>query len=445
MSVIYIPIEIKKREFNSRLAVALASIELGVKQVVFGRDTEVFSKLTQPGIVLLKSAASFESQLIESLKAKGHSVVSLDEEGILPPLNDPSINSRFSPKILELLDKVFINGPLELKSLPSYVEKSDKLIMTGNPRFDFYRPDAKNFYNSSVGEIRKATLGKPIILLVSRFGDVNPVDGLDYQKLLEDNGYKDSEASCKFFTGFDNHSKKIFDEMLKLPSLLAKKYPESMIVIRPHPSESSKVWLDNNSMSNVIVNSDFDIASWLLCSDVMIHNGCTTAIEATALGGVVISFVPFEDNRYDLDFANNIGSKAKDFDQVISVFETSCRPSRAEQINKVNEVVCYSSKLKSSGLIAKELYNLSFKFDDAVCEYNLVKIVMDFVFSKEFVKTIFQVLKVKSFYHRKKFPFTSVFEVRSMANKISELFFYKKVTVKRVGADTFLLEACDEN
>ena len=54
------------------------------------------------------------------------------------------------------------------------------------------------------------------------------------------------------------------------------------IVLRPHPAEDPKVWQTYlQNIPNVHVIREGSISAWVKNAFVIMHNGCTTAIEAT--------------------------------------------------------------------------------------------------------------------------------------------------------------------
>ena len=308
MRVLYLPVEVTRRELNSKLLIAITALNNNSFDCVFcGRDVELFQRMAIPGVVLLKSMAGFELKKIEKLKKHGHIIFSLDEEGVVPPLNDPSINSRFSEENLNKLDGLLSNGPLEILSYPEKIRNSAKIQIVGNPRFDFYKKERRIFFNKNKNKIRKSFRNKKIILLASRFGDVNLYNNKSAFDLLKSMGYIDTSEAEIFFKGFFEHGNKLFTKFLELPSFLAKNFPEYMIVVRPHPSEDHAKWLNSAKEKNIVVTADYDIASWLACADCLIHNGCTTAVEAVAMQVPVITFMPEQSDEYDLNYPNEMG------------------------------------------------------------------------------------------------------------------------------------------
>lgn len=71
--------------------------------------------------------------------------------------------------------------------------------------------------------------------------------------------------------------------MIDLSIRLAKNGQK--VIVRPHPSENIEIWkkyTKNYSKKIKIIRSG-NVLSWILAAKLLIHNGCTTAIEALFL------------------------------------------------------------------------------------------------------------------------------------------------------------------
>jgi len=96
------------------------------------------------------------------------------------------------------------------------------------------------------------------------------------------------------------HVKQVFEKFKALLPFLAETYPKTTIVLRPHPSENQDLWKQEvEHYPNVTVQATGNVIPWILGSTVLIHNGCTTAVEAFAMDKPVISYDPYQNERYD--------------------------------------------------------------------------------------------------------------------------------------------------
>ena len=106
---------------------------------------------------------------------------------------------------------------------------------------------------------------------------------------------------------------------------LAKNNNEFDIVLRPHPTENIKIWefyLDG--IPNVHVIKEDSITTWVKNSFAVMHNGCTTAIEALCHGIEPISFVPHYKDEFIQYVTHDISEKVyneKDLRQEKKLFK----------------------------------------------------------------------------------------------------------------------------
>jgi hypothetical protein len=209
-----------------------------------------------------------------------------------------------------------------------------------------------------------------------------------------------------------------------------------MIVVRPHPSECHDAWLSLDTPKNVLVSSEFDIASWLSCSEAMIHNGCTTSVEATAMDVSVISYVPETSNEYDLVHANELGEVATTLEVVIKILRSNKEQAyTGNKLVKLNEIIKYQPNSDASKDIAEHLYaGAKLLSDGEVSSRNSAPISF---LVKESIKLVLSLSKIRPCYARKKFPFISTSKFNENVENVSECFGLGAYEVQRLGIDVF--------
>ena len=126
----------------------------------------------------------------------------------------------------------------------------------------------------------------------------------EIQGLLKKRFGETAEDYNKFFA---------FIEAIKHLSKNAKDYD---IVIRPHPSEDIETWkIFLGSMKNVHILREGSINAWLNRSFAVMHNSCTTALEATVSNKPLITYIPFDQN-YASKLANELGYPVKTLEEL---------------------------------------------------------------------------------------------------------------------------------
>ena len=73
--------------------------------------------------------------------------------------------------------------------------------------------------------------------------------------------------------------------------------------------------------NNIIVRSDHDIAPWILASRAVIHNCCTTGLEAAFMKKNTVAYTPNSVSQYKLNEVDKIAKVAFNLDELIdSIF-----------------------------------------------------------------------------------------------------------------------------
>jgi hypothetical protein len=122
-----------------------------------------------------------------------------------------------------------------------------------------------------------------------------------------------------FARGIAAHKRSLFEQFVELVPRLAAAFPDQTIVVRPHPSESHEVWQDAaGGHENVAVINEGSVVPWLMACDALVHNGCTTAVEAAVLQVSAIAFRPVADKAYDLELPNQLSREVQRVQDVVT-------------------------------------------------------------------------------------------------------------------------------
>lgn len=297
---IYIPIEVKVRELESKVLLALAAAEKGF-EVVIGSKDEVLQPavdgMVSPGIVHMKSVTPSDSMLgmLSKLRENGHVVTALDEEGgIIDEDFTPFGRLRFSDESLNMIDTLFCWGSFDKTSLQTmFPEHAHKMVSTGSPRVDLWKPEFYDFHLSKESGLTDS-YGK-FVLLSSNFGTIlneNRIPNMIAR--MRDAGYfdRDPERENHEYQNAAYQTQLIW-EFVKLFRILSNQFPDINFIIRPHPVESIDSWkMLVGEYPNIHILRDGSITPWVLNSICVIHNGCTTGLEAAFFGKHVIAYRP---------------------------------------------------------------------------------------------------------------------------------------------------------
>jgi surface carbohydrate biosynthesis protein len=180
--------------------------------------------------------------------------------------------------------------------------------VTGNPRNDLLRPELHAYYDDEVKKI-KSTYGN-FILINTNFNHVNafstvqnlfqPVENAgDTPKF----GRAAKGMSHEYAEGLRAHKQAIFEDFQHMIPALDKAFPEYRIVVRPHPTESQEIYHDIAARcKRVKVTNEGNVVPWLLATRALIHNSCTTGVEAYVMRVPAITYRETINEAYDFGF-----------------------------------------------------------------------------------------------------------------------------------------------
>ncbi len=124
----------------------------------------------------------------------------------------------------------------------------------------------------------------------------------------------------EYAEGFRDHKQAIFETFKQLVPALDQAFPDYTIVVRPHPIENQEIYHRIAApCDRVRVTNEGNIVPWLMAARALIHNGCTTGVEAYVLKVPAISYRAAVDDYYDLGFyrlPNLLSYQCFDFEEL---------------------------------------------------------------------------------------------------------------------------------
>lgn len=303
---IYIPIEIKNREFLSKSLLSFFLAKKGYK-VILGKSTEIdkMCLLGPKGVYLGTSIVQQHRNIFEKLLKRHHHVIAMDEEGLVYYNKENYMRNRVDKKTISLLDAFLIWGNHQNELVLSKCPQFDfKLKNIGNIRMEILKKRYWYLYMDEVKQI-KERYGK-FILFNTNFGAFNHYENIEKYiesvKKLVDAGKEDLE----FVNDKIEHQEKVFLCFKNLAIKLKEQLPDYQIVIRPHPSENFDRWREELDGTGIKVVHEGTVVPWIIASECVVQQNCTTGIEALCLEKPVISYLPSYDKRFDDGLPNRM-------------------------------------------------------------------------------------------------------------------------------------------
>jgi len=347
---IYISLEVAVREFDSKLLLAVLAASKG-HEVIISSFGEILNGLKtrtlQPGIVHTKSLTPSKRK-IEKHQAVidlGSKITSIDEEtGIDEISYDQFAKDRFSDRTIEQSSAVFGWGDDDVDTLKRiYPKNIDKIHKTGSPRVDLWQSFFFDYWKKPKGIIEN-----PFILISSNQHCTSMLSFHEEIKIHKTAGYfeRDKNLFKKYFYTMSEDYKKFYEFIEAIKYLSTNKYGYD-IILRPHPRDNMKNWeVVLEDIPNVHVIREESISAWVKNTFAVMHNGCTTAIEATISGKPVITYNPFQ-MEYAKPIPNSLGYNIN---------------SKEDLLVKVNELFIseknknYKDKIKIPEILSRKLY-----------------------------------------------------------------------------------------
>ncbi len=309
--LLLIPVENQVREQDPKLLLAAVAATHGFSSVFGSRREMEFNIDRFPRSIYLSKSMTVRSLLFFRVAYRfGVEIVSWDEEALvhLPP--ETYFSRRLNPKAIKYISHLFAWGDENARLWRGYPDLPSSLPIhvTGNPRSDLLRPELQPFYSEEVKEF-KAVYGD-FILINTNFNHVNafgpdmnlfkPSRGLNGKPRF---GRAARGMSRTYAEGLRDHKNAVFEDFKRLIPRLSEAFPNHNIVVRPHPTENHDVYRDIAARCRrVHVTNEKSVVPWLLAAKAVIHNGCTTGVEAYLVRTPALSYRASINEIYDNGF-----------------------------------------------------------------------------------------------------------------------------------------------
>jgi surface carbohydrate biosynthesis protein len=330
-----LPAEIYAREFDARLLHGVIALNRGWRVIVGSKAliNRAIWKLPR-GVYLCQTMTHKRRTMLKLLRRLGFVCVGWDEEGFIYLDRDVYLMRRISLDTLKHLDSVIAWGRQGAEDV-GHRSRTIGLepLPLGNPRFDLARRELHALYADEVAAIR-AQHGR-FVLINTNFPSLNPIVSLHDQKpRITSSKHPPSEKELQRFARFQEHRRALLSGFLEGLPQLARKLPDIRFVMRAHPGENEEVWKSAFAgLSNVSVIREGSSVPWLIAADALIHNGCTTAVEAAVIGLTPIAYCPETSPGEESAVPNPISYRAHSLDDL----EVALRRSAARTLPMGNE------------------------------------------------------------------------------------------------------------
>ena len=363
---IYIDVETSSRELDAKLLLGIIAASRG-HNVIVSHLTEILlgfeSGLLRPGIFHTTSLAPSNDKILrhDKINGNGSRITSIDEEGgLIDKGYDKFSKLRYSEKTLEQSAAVFGWGSEDTETLKRvYPNQSKKIFNTGSPRADLWRSDFFKYWDSP-----KNIPKRPYLLISSNMFSASRFRPF-YQNIKHLKNLGFFQRDPEFF--FDQFKMEAEDNQKTLNFIyainyLAKHSSGFDIVLRPHPVENKEAWkVFLEDLPNVYVENNNCITPWINNSFALMHNSCTSAIEASISGKPIITYTPFN-QKFAREIPNEIGYKVETLEKLLetvnNLFNEAKLKKNKDQSNKIPDIISNKIQMDKDELSAEKMIKI---------------------------------------------------------------------------------------
>ena len=323
-----IPVENQVRELDAKLLLACVAADRGFSAVIGSRLEVDFRIASFPeSFYLSKSMTARSVRMFRIMERLGHVVAAWDEEALVHPPPEAYYSRRLSPVAIRYVSLLFSWGRDNTRLWRGYphLPGDVPIHVTGNPRGDMLRPEMLGYFSKEADALRDAY--GDFLLINTNFSNVNafyPGQNLFLPGTRPGEPARFGRGalgmSRAFAEGLRDHKQAVFESFKEVIPALEAAFPRLRIVVRPHPVENPEVYHRIASRCRrVAVLNRGNVVPWLMAARAVVHNGCTTGIEAYIMGVPAVSYQAAGLREYDNGFyrlPNALSHQCFDFDEL---------------------------------------------------------------------------------------------------------------------------------
>lgn len=356
-NLLLMPVEIKARELEAKVFFASRAVKRGF-EVWIGSAREIFQNFEEfpRGVFMAHHLGKGMLPNLPRAINAGMGIVAWDEESLVVKNDEFYVDERVPERNIRRCHRFFTSRQGDRAALiRRYPDLEERLIATGNPRVDILNEQ----YLSVHDDLRLHT-DKKRVMFNSRFAGSNPESSpaADFRR-SQIRKFRGNPQAQDFMRGYVDHTDRLFEAFVEMVDQVAGALSDYEIVLRPHPSESAEVW---NGLAekhgNMTVTRLGTATAWSLASDVVIHNGCTTAVEAALLGCNVLAYCPFRSDIYDVRLANDVSEEVETAEKLVERIRALPKPDAEGRATNAQRTRDYLGQLiagMQNGTLASDL------------------------------------------------------------------------------------------
>ena len=310
---ILFPIELISRELDYKLLIAAYLLKEDGEITFCQHDVanQVMSK-SNGGVYFGKNIVNpSKYSTYQNYKKNNFLIIHLDEEGAVYPgprsVMLGNLGMRVDINSLSNEDYVCTWGITQENFYKSLVNSKEQVNIgtTGHARFDLYRKPYRDIYKQEVEKLNERY--GSYILINTHFSYAVNNAGIK-ETFSERTGYGLSQDfTSRIVEEWAEETQKV-SHFVSLVHHLTTALPDINFVLRPHPDEDLDFYRTTvEGIKNITVTNEGPVGPWLLGAELLIHDRCTTAIEAFFANVPVVNHKIIKSEKWDNRITNQIG------------------------------------------------------------------------------------------------------------------------------------------
>lgn len=315
--MLLLPVETLTREFDYKFILG-AEHAAKVGGALLGRHDVLLrmAAMVGPGVYLGKNVLLVPSNRpgnpdrYHRLKRHGFSLLHLDEEGAFFAKGvslERALDLRLDAALLDEDDAILTWGTQQATHYRDHRGTSARVVVTGQPRFDLMKP-GHTWWQGEAREL--ASRYGRYVLINTTLTTAVPAEGIKswlQSGLVRGRGVERAPLSTADRMTFASQLR-VLSGLMRVVEELAYSEACDTVVVRPHPSEDLGVYEGLFAgLPNTVVCRGGPAGPWIKGAAVVVHTGCTTALEAALTRKPVVG-LGFDEAELGSSMTFEIGS-----------------------------------------------------------------------------------------------------------------------------------------
>lgn len=365
----FLPVEVKDRELDSRILIALKLVENGIPVVIGDRGGCAREIKYIPGSTYFAKSLSIDYvETFQEIKKNNGYVWVLFEEGAFIGREKDAfeeVRSFYPPNMLQFVDYILTYGKSYQNFLITNFNyfNTNNTFVSGNVRFDLHKQKYFQHFSEKVKQIKSKY--DRYILINGNFGLANHIYGQEYI-INEISSNKDltPNAISSYLQRIEKKKKSMvsFLEMIKN---VAEEFTEFSIIVRPYPGEKLDIYENTlKHYSNISITNEGMANPWIIGAELVIHQDCTTGIESIFAGKPVISYLESYDIEDSFKLAVEMSEATNSSEELILVLNSYLREKKQFQFPEEKKEKLYNQIVNMNEDSAELIVQKVLEFND---------------------------------------------------------------------------------